>query len=69
MVRETIKSARTGEIRTLLVQRGESSRVEVRDGEGRAGSKARFAPLAGAAAGGSTSAREREGESLPPPSS
>jgi hypothetical protein len=36
VVRETIKSARTGEIRTLLVQRGESSRVEVRDGEGRA---------------------------------
>lgn len=36
VVRETMKSARTGETRTILVQRGESSRVEVRDGDGRA---------------------------------
>jgi hypothetical protein len=34
VVRETMRAARTGESRTILVQRGESSRVEVRDEDG-----------------------------------
>ncbi len=36
MVKEVLKDARFGKSRALLVQRGESSRVEVRDGDGRA---------------------------------
>ena len=35
-MRANLKSARTGDERTILVQRGESSRAEVRDGAGRA---------------------------------
>jgi hypothetical protein len=36
VVRESMRAARTGETRTILVQRGESSRVELRDGDGQA---------------------------------